>query len=196
MNILVLSINYSPEPTGFAPHVAAASKYFVRQGHKVTVITGFPFAPYWKRWPDYRNKFIARETIDGVKVVRLTHFIPRRAGQMIQRLFLESSFCLLAGLVGGMLVGLALQQSPSFFFHQSLSVLGIREIIPNLLVKPALFGLLIGTASSRLGLAAEGGTRAVGSATVRSVVIVTVGVLVTDYLVSEAFRRFWPPPPF
>src|SRR5438270_7546821 len=100
MNILVLSINYSPEPTGFAPHVAAASKYFVRQGHKVTVITGFPFAPYWKRWPDYRNKFIARETIDGVKVVRLTHFIPRRAGQMIQRLFLESSFCLLAGLVG------------------------------------------------------------------------------------------------
>jgi colanic acid biosynthesis glycosyl transferase WcaI len=100
MNILLLSINYSPEPTGFAPHAAAASAYFVRQGHRVTVITGFPFAPYWKRWPAYRRKFIARETIDGVKVIRLTHFIPRRAGQMIQRLFMEGSFCLLAGLVG------------------------------------------------------------------------------------------------
>jgi colanic acid biosynthesis glycosyl transferase WcaI len=63
-------------------------------------MTGFPFAPYWKRWPDYRGKFIARGTIDGVKVIRLTHFIPRHAGQMIQRLFMEGSFCLLAGLVG------------------------------------------------------------------------------------------------
>jgi phospholipid/cholesterol/gamma-HCH transport system permease protein len=103
---------------------------------------------------------------------------------------------ILAGLVGGMMVGLDLQQTPSFFFHQSLASLGIREIIPNLIVKPALFGLLIGTTSSYLGLAAEGGTRSVGNATVRSVVIVTVGVLVADYLVSETFRRFWPPPPF
>lgn len=102
----------------------------------------------------------------------------------------------LAGLVGGMLVGLALQQSPSFFFHQSLSILGVREVIPNLIVKPAIFGMLIGTMASYLGLSAEGGTRAVGSATVRTVVIVTVSVLVADYLVSETFRRFWPPPPF
>lgn len=99
MKILLLSINYSPEPTGFAPHVAAASAYFVLQGHTVTVLTGFPFAPYWKRWAPYRRKFIARETIDGAQVIRLTHFIPRRAGQMIQRLLMEGSFCLLAGLV-------------------------------------------------------------------------------------------------
>ncbi len=100
MNILLLSINYSPEQTGFGPHVAAASAYFASRGHKVTVITGFPFAPYWKRWAGYRRKFIARETIDGVQVVRITHFIPRRAGHMVQRLIMEGSFCFLAGVVG------------------------------------------------------------------------------------------------
>jgi phospholipid/cholesterol/gamma-HCH transport system permease protein len=101
----------------------------------------------------------------------------------------------LAGLYGGYVIAESLQQSASFFFHQSLRSIGPREVIPNLLVKPALFGLVIGIVSSHLGLKAEGGTRAVGSATVRSVVIITVGVLITDYIVGTLFLRFWPPPP-
>ena len=102
-----------------------------------------------------------------------------------------------AGLVGGMVIGLSyLHQGPTFFFHQAMQVLNLREVVPNLLVKPMAFGLLIGLVSSHLGLAAEGGTRAVGSATVRAVVNVTVGLLVLDYLVGEVFRRGWPPPPF
>lgn len=101
----------------------------------------------------------------------------------------------LAGMYGGYVIASSMQQSASFFFHQSLRAIGAREIIPNLLVKPALFGLVIGVVSSHLGLKAEGGTRAVGGATVRSVVIITVGVLITDYIVGAFFLRFWPPPP-
>lgn len=103
----------------------------------------------------------------------------------------------LAGLLGGMLVGaFALQQSPRFFFNQAFVVLGIREIFPNLFVKPAAFGLLIGLVSSFLGLEAQGGTRAVGRAAVQAVVVVTVGVLIVDYTVGEVFRRLWPAPPW
>ncbi len=102
----------------------------------------------------------------------------------------------LAGLFGGMLVAASLEQTSGFFFQQSFRELSLREILPNLILKPALFGLLIGVAASYLGLSAEGGTRAVGSATVRSVVVVTVGVLVSDYVLGEVFRRAWPPPPF
>ena len=102
----------------------------------------------------------------------------------------------LAGLFGGMLMGQTLHQDATFFFNQALSVLGIREIIPNLVVKPALFGLLIGIVSSYLGLRAEGGTRAVGGSTVRAVVVVTVGILISDYVVGEIFRRAWPAPPW
>lgn len=103
----------------------------------------------------------------------------------------------LAGFFGGMLIGtFALGQSPTFFFNQAFLVLGAREILPNLFVKPAAFGLLIGLVSSFLGLRAEGGTRAVGEAAVKAVVAVTVGVLFTDYMVGEIFRKLWPPPPW
>jgi colanic acid biosynthesis glycosyl transferase WcaI len=99
LNILVLSINYAPEPTGFAPHTAALCEYLVNRGHTVTMITGFPFAPYWKRWPEYRGKLIKEESINNVNVIRITHFIPKQAGRLFQRLFMEGSFCLLAGLI-------------------------------------------------------------------------------------------------
>lgn len=102
-----------------------------------------------------------------------------------------------AGMFGGMLIGISyLHQGPTFFFHQALLVLNARELVPNLLVKPMSYGLLIGVIASQLGLATEGGTRAVGGSTVRSVVKVTVGVLISDYVVGEVFRRAWPPPPF
>ena len=72
----------------------------------------------------------------------------------------------------------------------------MRELVPNLVIKPALFGTLIGLVSCHLGLRTEGGTRAVGSATVQAVVLVTVGVLFVDYAVGELFRKMWPPPPW
>lgn len=99
MNILVLSINYAPEPTGFAPHTAALCEYLANRGHSVTVITGFPFAPYWERWTEYRGKFIEHENINNVEVVRLAHYIPRHPGRFLQRLFMEGSFCLLTALI-------------------------------------------------------------------------------------------------
>ncbi len=99
MNILVLSINYSPEPTGFAPHVAGLCEYLASRGNHVTTLTGFPFAPYWKRWPQYRGRFISRQLINRVEVLRLSHFIPRRPGKMIQRLLMEGTFCLMAAWV-------------------------------------------------------------------------------------------------
>lgn len=103
----------------------------------------------------------------------------------------------IAGLFGGMLVAtFALGQRPMFFFNSAFEVLNAREIVPNLLVKPASFGLLIGLVSTFLGLRTEGGTRAVGASTVQAVVLVTVGVLIVDYSVGEVFRRAWPPPPW
>jgi phospholipid/cholesterol/gamma-HCH transport system permease protein len=103
---------------------------------------------------------------------------------------------ILAGLFGGMLIGQTLQQPYLYFFNQAMKVLSLREIFPNLIVKPAIFGLLIGIVSTYRGLRTEGGTRAVGFSTVRAVVVVTVGVLISDYLVGEFFRRIWPPPPW
>lgn len=93
MNLLILTINYWPEPTGFSPHTTALTEHLARVGHQVTVITGFPFAPKWKRWPAYRREFVRRESINGVRLVRVTHFIPRRPAIAWQRMAMEASFC-------------------------------------------------------------------------------------------------------
>jgi len=105
--LLVLSLNYSPEPTGFAPHTTALAEHLVVEGHVVTVVTGFPFAPRWARWSSYRGEILRRETVNGVPLVRVSHFIPRRPGSAMQRILLEGSFAvtgllaLTPSLVGG-----------------------------------------------------------------------------------------------
>lgn len=60
---------FDPEPgvikgPSFVHALAAA-------GHDVTVVTGFPNYPAGKLYPEYRLRPILRETIDGVRVVRL-----------------------------------------------------------------------------------------------------------------------------
>src|ERR1700682_5781829 len=98
MRVLILSINYSPEPTGFARHVALLAEHCAARGDRVTVVTGFPFAPQWKRRPEDRCRFWTTERGGGIEVIRLTHFVPRRPGAMAERLLMEASFCLVAAL--------------------------------------------------------------------------------------------------
>ena len=93
-DILVISINYSPEPTGFAPHVAMFCEHLATTGLQVVAVTGFPFAPRWKRWPEYRGNFFMAEQRAGVRVLRNTHFIPRSPGSLVQRVLMEGTFCL------------------------------------------------------------------------------------------------------
>ena len=97
LRVLLVSINYTPEQTGFAQHVTALAESLVRRGHVVTVLTGFPFAPQWRRWPEYHGRGITRELVNGVEVIRLSHFIPSRPGHLLRRVWMEMSFSLIAG---------------------------------------------------------------------------------------------------
>ena len=94
--LFIVSINYVPEPTGFAPHAAALAAHLAKRGHDVSVFTGFPFAPVWKRRAEDRGQFVRTERTDGVTVHRLTHFIPRRPSSAAQRILMEGTFSLLA----------------------------------------------------------------------------------------------------
>ena len=69
MRILYLTQWFEPEP-----NIIKGLK-FVRAlqaaGHEVTVVTGFPNYPTGRIYPGYRLRPLARETLDGVRVVRL-----------------------------------------------------------------------------------------------------------------------------
>lgn len=69
MRIMYLTQWFEPEPNiikglAFVRALEAA-------GHEVTVVTGLPNYPTGKLYPDYRFRFIQREIISGVRVVRL-----------------------------------------------------------------------------------------------------------------------------
>jgi glycosyltransferase involved in cell wall biosynthesis len=94
--LFILTINYAPEPTGFAPHASALAAHLAGRGHDVSVFTGFPFAPVWHRRAEDQGRLYRIERKDGVTVYRLTHLIPRRPSSAVQRILMEGTFSLFA----------------------------------------------------------------------------------------------------
>ncbi|WP_336985435.1 WcaI family glycosyltransferase [Altererythrobacter aquiaggeris] len=76
MNILVLSLNYSPEPLGIGPYSAGTAEALAAAGHRVTVICGKPFYPDWQSVENYRGGLWRTSRENGVTVIRCAHYIP------------------------------------------------------------------------------------------------------------------------
>ncbi len=88
-----------------AARVSELARHWVRAGHEVTVLTGFPNHPDGVVRPEYRKRFrrmVCREQVDGVQVVRtwLQPFPNRRA---YERMLNYSSFCVSAAVTGSFL---------------------------------------------------------------------------------------------
>jgi colanic acid biosynthesis glycosyl transferase WcaI len=90
--LFVITINYAPEPSGFAPHATQLAEHLARQGHDVSVFTGFPFAPAWRRRAEDRGRLYSRVRNGNLTVHRVTHFIPRQPSSVLQRIAMEGSF--------------------------------------------------------------------------------------------------------
>lgn len=100
MRVLIVSLNYAPEMTGFAPHATALAEHLGTRRHDVTVLAGFPFAPHWKRLSAYAGKWLGFERVNRVDLIRVSHFIPRRPGSVWQRLLMELTFAAIGLPVG------------------------------------------------------------------------------------------------
>jgi glycosyltransferase involved in cell wall biosynthesis len=88
-----------------AARAAELSRYWVRDGHEVTVLTGFPNHPTGEVPLAYRARmrhFVSRETVDGVAVVR-TWLLPYPNRKPSERILNYSSFCVSAALTGSFL---------------------------------------------------------------------------------------------
>jgi len=104
MRILIIGINYYPERTSVAPFNSGLSEHLAAKGHDVRVITAFPYYPEWRIWDGYRGKLTSKETLNGVQVRRVIHFVPWKASRLIERLLHDFSFALtalFAGLMSG-----------------------------------------------------------------------------------------------
>jgi colanic acid biosynthesis glycosyl transferase WcaI len=95
VKILYISQYFPPEMGAPAARAAELSRHWARDGHEVTVLTGFPNHPTGLVPAEYRAKFrrlVSREMIDGVSVIR-TWLFPFPNRRVYERMLNYSSFC-------------------------------------------------------------------------------------------------------
>jgi len=91
MKILVWGINYSPEVSGIAPFNTALCEYLAGRKHEVTMLTTFSYYPQWKKRAEDAGQLRRVETINGVKVVRVWHYVPQKLSSL-KRIIHEATF--------------------------------------------------------------------------------------------------------
>jgi colanic acid biosynthesis glycosyl transferase WcaI len=85
MRILIISQHFPPE-RGAVRRLFEFARYFVRQGHEVSVLTAIPNYPDGEIPPRYRGRFYFYEEMDGVKVHR-SWTLPASNRQRRRRMF-------------------------------------------------------------------------------------------------------------
>lgn len=116
MHILFLSDNFPPEGNAPASRTYEHAIRWVKNGHKVTVITCAPNFPEGKVYKGYRNSWYSKSNMDGVNVVRVKTFISANEGFLL-RIFDYMSF-MVSGFLAGLMVkkpDVIVATSPQFF---------------------------------------------------------------------------------
>jgi glycosyltransferase involved in cell wall biosynthesis len=101
MRILIVSIYYKPEPVP-KPHELAEG--LAKRGHQVTVLTGFPNYPLGRFYPGYSVRLWRKETVNGVRVIRVPIY-PDHSANALLRAAHYVSFFISALVLGPMLGG-------------------------------------------------------------------------------------------
>lgn len=95
MNILILGLNYAPEPVGIGPYTTGTAEFLAEDGHDVTVVCGKPYYPDWKMQEPYRKSGVLSSLENGVLVHRVPIYVPSKPSGM-RRLIHHASFALRA----------------------------------------------------------------------------------------------------
>ncbi len=96
--ILLIGYNYFPEPTGIGKYSGEMVQWLADRGYECTVVTAYPYYPYWKVQEPYyqkRNGYLAERhtTASGgsITVHRCPMYIPAAPTGM-KRMLLDFSF--------------------------------------------------------------------------------------------------------
>ncbi|HEY5919787.1 MAG TPA: WcaI family glycosyltransferase, partial [Chryseolinea sp.] len=97
--ILLISYNYKPEPTGIGKYNGEMIEWFVGQGYDCTVLTSYPYYPFWKVQEPYHKKrfwYSIEKRTDSkskgkLKIIRCPLYVPRQPSGL-KRILLDLSF--------------------------------------------------------------------------------------------------------
>lgn len=87
MNVLIITTNYWPEPTGIAIYTTDLADAFQIRSNQVTVLTSLPHYPWWKIPPEFANFIEGVSFHNGVEVIRVKHLVPPKMSVVLRMRF-------------------------------------------------------------------------------------------------------------
>lgn len=90
LRLLVVGLNFFPEPTGVGRYTGDMAFWLAARGHHIEVVTAPPYYPQWRRHPGYRYGRWTRERINGVTVHRCPLDVPGSSLGLRRALHLSS----------------------------------------------------------------------------------------------------------
>ncbi len=101
-------------------------------------------------------------------------------------------FSIFLGVCGAMLICQLQYGIPAqFFIRSSLQVVQMSDLFSGL-GKTPVFGYIIAIVGCHFGMRTTGGTEGVGRSTTRTVVVVSIAILIADFLLTKIFVAFLP----
>ncbi len=116
MHILFLADNFTPEVNALASRTFEHCREWVREGHKVTVITCAPNFPKGKVFKGYKNRLWQKEMLEGIHVIRVWTYITPNEG--IYKRTLDYISFMISSTLGALCVrkvDIVIGSSPQFF---------------------------------------------------------------------------------
>ena len=87
MNVLLVSTNYWPEPTGIAVYATDLAETLKINNHKVTVLTSLPHYPWWRVPKEFAHLGEGVTSHNGVEITRAKHLVPPKMNALLRMRF-------------------------------------------------------------------------------------------------------------
>jgi phospholipid/cholesterol/gamma-HCH transport system permease protein len=102
-----------------------------------------------------------------------------------------ATFSLVLGFSGAMIVtSTQFNVSAGFFLKTALDTLTMQDFLSGICKCP-VFGAIIALVGCYFGLITTGGTEGVGRSTTRSVVVISITILIADFFLTKIFMFVW-----
>ena len=134
------------------------------------------------------GSMVVTEQIDAMRALGTDPLkklvMPRIVATVVMLFFLTILSDTVGTMGGGTVAVLMLGQGGSQYFHAAYQKLVFGDIAQGL-IKPIFFGFIIATVGCFYGMSTKGGTQGVGRATTQAVVVSSVLIIASDFVLSR-----------
>lgn len=103
-----------------------------------------------------------------------------------------AAFALVLGFAGAMLItDLQFDIPSAFFLRSALGAVNMSDFMAGMLKTP-FFGAIIALVGCHFGMTTKGGTAGVGNSTTRTVVVISIAILIADFFLTKLAIILWP----